>query len=90
MHSIAFSYNLTAYIYTTKTMKSSPLSLQFDIERLKRYLKAHPEKASELAINYFEERPRVAVRRKGMREERKKYFFSNWSHALNTWDDICH
>ena len=50
-------------------MEFVSLELELSVERLKRYLQQHPEKAAELAISYFEERPRVAVRRKGMRDK---------------------
>ena len=53
-------------------MEFISLELELSVERLKRYLQHHPERATELTVSYFEERPRVlkdtaphiAVRRK--------------------------
>ena len=36
-------------------MKSSPLEIQLNVERLKRYLNEHPEQATSAACEFFED-----------------------------------
>ena len=42
-------------------MSELPLSLQLDIERLKRHLQEHPDQAAELAVSYFEDFSMLAI-----------------------------
>ena len=45
-------------------MEFVSLELELSVERLKRYLQQHPEKAAELAVSYFEDFSVLAIEHK--------------------------
>ncbi len=50
-------------------MSHTPLELQFDKERLRRYLQEHPDRAIELALNYREDFSLLATEYKFLEKE---------------------
>ncbi len=53
-------------------MEFISLELELSVERLKRYLLKHPEKAAELAISYFEDFSVLAIEHKRLEADFKQ------------------
>lgn len=49
-------------------MEFVSLELELSVERLKRYLQQHPEKATELALAYFEDFSVLAIEHKKLEQ----------------------
>jgi hypothetical protein len=50
-------------------MNSTPLETSFSVERLKRHLQQHPEQASQLAIDYFQDFLNLARQYKQLQQD---------------------
>ena len=50
-------------------MEFISLELELSVEQLKRYLQQHPEKAAELAINYYEDFSVLAIEHKRLEQK---------------------
>ena len=59
-------------------MQSSPLELQFSVERLRRFLHENPDQAARLAIAYFEDFSVLAIEHKQMEND----FHAMQSHLI--------
>ena len=53
-------------------MEFISLELELSVERLKRYLQHHPERAAELALSYFEDFSVLAIEHKRLEADFKQ------------------
>ena len=58
-------------------MEFISLELELSVERLKRYLQQHPEKAAELALSYFEDFSVLAIEHKRLEQSHEALQIEN-------------